>query len=64
MSKNIFKNSSTTKNTSNKGNNNRFSSLKDELNETPSIGQYTATGMVLCKLVVDESLQLELFLLQ
>jgi hypothetical protein len=35
MSKNIFKNSYTTKNTSNKGNNNRFSSLKDELNENP-----------------------------
>ena len=35
MSKNIFKNASATKNSSNKGNNNRFSSLKDELNEKP-----------------------------
>ena len=36
MSKNIFKTEATTKNSSNKGgNNNRFSSLKDELNEKP-----------------------------
>ena len=35
MSKNIFKNASTSKNSSNKGSNNRFSYLKDELNEKP-----------------------------
>ncbi len=33
MSKNIFKTATTVKNSSNKSNNNRFSSLKDELNE-------------------------------
>ena len=40
MSTNIFKTVATTKNSSNKGNNNsRFSSLKDELNEQPIVIQ-------------------------